>query len=668
MRYFLFLLCIVISSCGKDVQMQDVPLISRDILFGDPDFVQVRMSPDGKYMSYLAPYEGVLNVWVKPMEGGRDPHPVTQDKSRGVRNHAWSYDNTHILYVQDKDGDENWNVFKTNVLTGASENITKKEGVQVRITKGSYKHPKYIIISMNNRDPRFHDPYLLNIESGEMEKIFDNDRYQNIVFDDELKPRIGMRYGDNGDVIYDKNNGDTWIPFVTAALETEDAAVVYPINVVDNTSYWIDSRLGDTGALVKIDMVSEEIIELAQHPKADIETVYSMPKTGEPLGAQYNFTKPGWIFLNPEFEEDIKNIAKKEPLAHIALASWTLDYKKWVVVLHSDQHSAHYYLYDRETKNLTFLLAAKSKLDVSPLVPMHPVIIKAQDNLEMVAYVTLPKWSDPSGKGRPYKPLPMVVMVHGGPWARDNWGLNPYHQWMANRGYAVLSVNFRGSTGFGKRFVRLSHGAWSKEMHQDVLDAVQWAVDNKITSKDKVAILGGSYGGYEVLVALTKNPDDFVCGVDIVGISNLETFIESIPPYWTAELTSAAYRIWGAPLLAADRKERLVERSPIGSVANIKKPLLIAQGANDPRVKQAESDQIVKIMQEKNIPVTYLLYPDEGHGFVKPQNNISFWAAAEQFLAQNLGGRVVPSGDDFAHSSMQILAGVLEDLPIEKKS
>ncbi len=647
--------------------MQDVPMISRDILFGDPEHTQVRLSPDGQYVSYLAPHNGVLNIWVRAIDGAYF-HPITADKGRGICAHNWAYDNTHILYVQDKDGDENWNVFKVDVKTGRAANITKKEGVHVQILKGSYKKPEHIIISMNNRDPRFHDPYLLNITSGEMKKLFDNNRYSNIIFDDDLMPRLGKRYADNGDVVYDKKEGNEWVPFVIAPLESEDAMVVAPLNVMDKKSYWIDSRQGDTGALVEINMKTGMRKELACHPNADIETVCSLPKTGVPFAAQYNYSKTGWIFLNEEFASDIKHIATQESNAHIELVSWTLAYDKWVVALHGDQHSAHYYLYDRQTKDLTFLLAEKPVLDNAPLVPMHPILIKARDGLEMVGYLTLPKWADPDGKGRPKTLVPLVVMVHGGPWHRDSWGLNPYHQWMANRGYAVLSVNFRGSTGFGKRFVRISHGAWSQEMHHDILDSVKWAIENKITSQDQIAILGGSYGGYEVLVALTKNPKDFVCGIDIVGPSNLDTLIENIVPYWTSELAASSHRIWGASLDAPDKKERLHVRSPIHNVKEIMRPLMVAQGANDPRVKKSESDQIVHAMQEQGIPVTYLLYPDEGHGFVRPQNRISFWAAAEQFLAENLGGRFLPAGDDFKKSSVQLISGALEGLVRQQSS
>jgi len=313
------------------------------------------------------------------------------------------------------------------------------------------------------------------------------------------------------------------------------------------------------------------------------------------------------------------------------------------------------YLYDRKAGTLTKLFDQRPKLNSAPLVPMQALELKARDGLTLVSYLSLPPGSDTNNDGRPEKPVPLVLNVHGGPWARDDYGFHPEHQWLANRGYAVLSVNYRGSTGFGKGFINASNKEWAGKMHDDLLDAVQWAVNQKITTADKVAIYGGSYGGYATLVGMTFTPDTFACGVDIVGPSNLNTLLASIPPYWKSFFEEFTTRV-GDPR-TEEGKKLLAERSPLTRVAAIKKPLLIAQGANDPRVKQAEADQIVKAMKDKNLPVTYVLYPEEGHGFGRPTNRTSFYAIAEGFLSQCLGGRYEPIGNDFKGANLKVLEG-----------
>ena len=326
-----------------------------------------------------------------------------------------------------------------------------------------------------------------------------------------------------------------------------------------------------------------------------------------------------------------------------------------------DSGPVRYYLYDRKTKNAKFLFTNRPELENAKLAKMHPQVITSRDGLNLVSYITLPTWTDPDENGRPDKPLPMVLFVHGGPWARDSWGYHSYHQWLANRGYAVLSVNYRGSTGFGKDFINASNFEWAGKMHDDLIDAVDWAVKSRIADKNKVAIMGGSYGGYATLVGLTFTPDTFACGVDIVGPSNLVTLLESIPPYWAPMIEIFAKRV--GDHRTEDGRKLLTERSPLTRVDRITKPLLIGQGANDPRVKQAEADQIVEAMQKKNIPVTYVLYSDEGHGFARPENKTSFNAVAEAFLAKHLGGRNEPMSEDMCAGSTIAIPTGAENIP-----
>jgi dipeptidyl aminopeptidase/acylaminoacyl peptidase len=339
----------------------------------------------------------------------------------------------------------------------------------------------------------------------------------------------------------------------------------------------------------------------------------------------------------------------------VEIVSRSLDDKRWIAAYFHDDAPTGFYLWDRAKKKATFLFSDRSALEGAKLAKMHPVVIKARDGLELVSYLSLPREFDASNSGKPKEPLPMVLFVHGGPWARDQWGLNGAHQWLANRGYAVLSVNFRGSTGFGKKFINAGDHEWAGKMHDDLLDAVKWATSEKIAEPGKVAIMGGSYGGYSTLIGLTFTPDVFACGVDIVGPSNLVTLLNSIPPYWTPMIAEFTHRV--GDHRTEEGKKFLFERSALSRVDAIKKPLLIGQGANDPRVKQAESDQIVKAMQSKRLPVTYVLYPDEGHGFARPENRLSFFAVAEVFLAQHLGGKYLPYGEDFQNSSITVPAG-----------
>ncbi|HVJ80609.1 MAG TPA: S9 family peptidase, partial [Planctomycetia bacterium] len=368
----------------------------------------------------------------------------------------------------------------------------------------------------------------------------------------------------------------------------------------------------------------------------------------------FNYDRNRWKFLDPKVEEDFQALEKLCP-GEITVGSRSLADDKWVVAFLQDAGPVKYYLWDRAKKEGTYLFTNRKSLEGLPLAKMRPTVVKSRDGFDLMCYLTLPVDSASGGAdARPTKPLPMVLLVHGGPWARDAWGFNPIHQLLANRGYAVMSVNFRGSTGFGKKFLNAGNKEWAGKMHTDLLDAVDYAVNQGIADKQKVAIMGGSYGGYATLVGLTFTPDVFACGVDIVGPSNILTLLSTIPPYWAPQVKVFHDRV-GDP---GKEKEFLLSRSPLTHVEKIKKPLLIGQGAKDPRVKQAESDQIVKAMQEKNIPVTYALFPDEGHGFARPENNQSFFAVTDVFLSQHLGGRSEPlSGETFQGSTMQAPAG-----------
>jgi len=666
----------IIMSCKPS--SKEVPLISRDVLFGNPDKVSLQISPDGKHISFLAPVNNVLNVWVGPAGEPEKAEPVTKDTNRGIRIHFWAYTNQHIIYLQDLAGDENWQVHVVNIDTKEDRNLTPFEeipgpdGKPVTLPNGkplrpraqvqavSYKFADEILIGLNNRNPQFHDIYRLNILSGDLKLVQQNDGFLGFQTDDDYNIRFAAQMTPDGGLALLKPDGKGgWQPFDTIPMEDMMTTSPITFDKTGNVLYMIDSRGRDTAALTSVDLKTGEKKLIFENPKADVHRVMMHPveKTIEAVAVEYLRTE--WTVLDESVKGDLEYL-RTVCDGDINVTDRTLDDKFWAVAYVVDDGPVRYYLYDRAGQQARFVFTNRKDLEDVKLSKMHPLIIKSRDGLDLVSYLTLPSWKDPDNDGRPDKPLPMVLYVHGGPWARDSWGLNSTHQWLANRGYAVLSVNFRGSTGFGKAFINAGNLEWAGKMHDDLIDAVNWAVEAGIADKNKVAIMGGSYGGYATLVGLTFTPEVFACGVDIVGPSNLRTLLETIPPYWKPQLELFATRV-GDPR-TEEGKQLLEERSPLTYVDRISKPLLIGQGANDPRVKQTESDQIVKALQEKNIPVTYVLYSDEGHGFARPENRLSFYAVSELFLAKHLGGRAEDIGDDFKGSTIQVPQGV-EQIP-----
>ncbi|RFT14994.1 MAG: Dipeptidyl anminopeptidase [Candidatus Saccharicenans subterraneus] len=652
---------------------KEPPLIARKVLFGNPDKASVQISHDGRYLSFLAPVNGVLNVWVGPADAPEKAQPVTADNNRGIRIYFWAYTNKHIIYAQDLAGDENWQIHVVDITTKEDRNVTPFEeipgpdGKPITLPNGkplrpmaqiqavSHKFPEEILVSLNNRNPQFHDIYRLNILSGDLKLVQQNDSFMSFQTDDDYNLRFAARMTpDGGLALFQPDGKGGWQPFDTIPME--DIMTTSPIGFDRDGQvlYMIDSRGRNTAALISVNLKTGEKKLIFEDPRADVSNIMMHPVEKKVEAVAVEYLRIEWTVLDEKIKSDHEYL-KTVWNGDIYVTDRTLDDKFWVVSYVVDDGPVRYYLYDRENRQARFLFTNRKELENARLSKMHPVVIKSRDGLNLVSYLTLPGWRDPDNDGRPDKPLPMVLYVHGGPWGRDSWGLNPTHQWLANRGYAVLSVNFRGSTGFGKDFINAGNLEWGRKMHDDLIDAVNWAIENKIAEKDRVAISGGSYGGYATLVGLTFTPDVFACGVDVVGPSNLITLLESIPPYWKPQLDMFASRV-GDPR-TEDGRRLLLERSPLTYVDRIKKPLLIGQGANDPRVKQSESDQMVKAMQEKNIPVTYVLFPDEGHGFARPENRLAFGAISELFLARHLGGRAEEIGDEFKGSTIQVPQG-----------
>lgn len=636
--------------------LKDVPLIPRDVLFGNPDRAAPRISPDGQRLAWLAPVEGVLNVWVAPVGDLQAARPVTSDRQRGVRIYFWAYTGKHLLYLQDVGGNENWHVYRVNVETGEVTDLTPLDDVMARIVAVSHRVPEKILVGLNDRNPELHDLYAIDIASGARRMVAENTgNFTRFVVDDDYNVRFAARMTDEGGTLILQPDGSGgWEDFLTIPFEDTMTTELVGFSKDGQTLYLVDSRGRDTGALETYNLQTGEEKAVASDPRADLSDVLMHPTENTPLAVSFEYTRPEWIVLDPSVADDFQRLEKLGRGA-IVVSSQSLDNQLWTVALLADNGPVRYYLYDRKAGEAKFLFVSRQDLEGLPLVPMHPVIIPARDGLKLVSYLSLPPGTDADGDGRPERPVPMVLDVHGGPWARDTWGFDPMHQLWANRGYAVLNVNYRGSTGFGKAFVNAANLEWARKMQDDLVDAVRWAADEKIADPQRVAITGGSYGGYATLVGMTQTPTLFACGVDIVGPSNLVTLLSTIPPYWKPGVQMFRSRV--GDYTTEEGREFLEERSPLNFADRIERPLLIGQGANDPRVKQTEADQIVQAMQKKDIPVTYVLYPDEGHGFVRPPNRLSFYAVAEAFLSRFLGGRYEPIGNALDDSSITVPTG-----------
>jgi len=651
------------SSVASSVPAKEPALIPRSVLFGNPRRAAARVSPNGKWISWLAPVNGILNVWVAPLEDLAAGRAVTDDKLRDIRSYSWAYTGEHILYSQDKAGDENWHLYATDAATGATKDLTPVDGIHAQLENASERFPTEILVGINDRNPQLHDIYRVDVLTGERTLVQENPGVAGFVTDDDYAVRFAVTFTPEGGQTMLSPQRDAegkvvdWTEFLK--IDPEDATSTGPagFDKSGRILYMIDSRNRNTSALTALDLDTQQQTLIAQNELADVGEILSHPteKTIEAVG--FTYARREWQILDPAIREDIAYLETVED-AELIVTSRSLDDRHWTVAYMLDDGPYKFYRYDRAARQAHFLFSSRDDLDRYPLAKMHAPVIESRDGLKLVSYLTLPVGSDPDGDGVPDAPLPLVLDVHGGPWARDDWGYNPTHQWLANRGYAVLSVNYRGSTGFGKQFVNAANREWAGKMHDDLIDAVNWAVDRRIALRDKVAIMGGSYGGYATLVGMTFTPEVFACGVDIVGPSSLVTLLQNVPPYWIPLMPVMERRV--GSVATEEGRGELLERSPLQRVEAIKRPLLIGQGANDPRVTQLEADQIVQAMQAKQISVTYVLYPDEGHGFSGEQNRMSFNAVTEAFLAEHLGGAYEPIGDDFAGSSIHVPAGAAD--------
>jgi len=503
---------------GYEMKKED-NLISREILFGNPDRVVTRINKDGKFLSYIAPKDGVLNIWVAPIDKISEAKVITNEKQRGIRSYFWANDNTHIIYAQDKKGDENWRLYSVNVLNEKQKDLTPSDGVRASVLKLSDKYPNEILILINDRVPEYFDIYRVDIDTGKRELVYENTaQYSSFRADDDFKIRLGYKMLPSGEgEIYLFENGDIGKSKLFQKISTEDMLTTAPLHISsDGTKLFMSDSAGrNTSALIEVDLSTNTRKVIYENDKADIDDYIVDTKSKMIQGVATNYLRKDWMIIDSKIALDLEYLKEIED-GDLEIVSRTYEDDKWVVVFSKSDSPSKYYLYDRTQRKAQFLFISNTSQEGLPFSKMYPHRIKSRDGLDLVSYLTIPRWLD-DGKGIPSKTVPLVIHVHGGPNARDSWGFSSEVQWLANRGYAVLNVNYRGSTGFGKNFSNAGDGEWARKMQDDLADGVQWAIDNKVTQKDKIVIMGGSYGGYAVLVGMTMTPDMYVAGIDIVA-------------------------------------------------------------------------------------------------------------------------------------------------------
>jgi dipeptidyl aminopeptidase/acylaminoacyl peptidase len=650
-------LAIVVSSFALASQASAEParpLVPRALLFAEPERTSVQLSPDGSQVAYVAPSGGVQNLWVAAPGDPSKARPLTRLTAGTIEGLRWSSSGRHIAFLHDGTGEEEYRLHSVDLATGIDQTLTP-EGSRAEFMHGCSAAGDRLLVQLYARDPRYGDLYLYDLKSGASTLAFRNTDHGHMFADCTLKPRVGDRERPGG--------GYDWVRLDRSdrpqlfSVGHDDARFTEPLTMLaDGRSLlMLDSRGRDTAALAMLDLTTSQHRILGGNDQADVTDVLVSADGRQPLAFRTEYLKPKWHGLTPEVRLRLDRIS-----GHLGGEAFEVDGQSdgdrvWLIREVRSHKPARYYSYDAVADTMSLLFSAQPVLEELELAPVHPLVIQASDGLSLPSYLTLPPGSDLDGNGRPERPVPLVLFPHGGPWWRDYYEYQRYRQFLADRGYAVLNVNFRGSTGFGKRHLNAGDLEWAGRVHQDLIDSVDWAIENGVAIRDKVAIMGGSHGGYATLVGLAFTPDRFACGVDFFGPSSLETAMEALPKTLTAIRADMVRRMGDAD--TEEGRNLLRAHSPLTRAASIRKPLLVEQGGRDPRVKQAESDQIVAAVKANGTPVAYLLYPDEGHGFARPANRASFFTAAEVFLARCLGGRAEPPGADSQGSSVQVLEG-----------
>ncbi len=681
-RVMIGLLGVLIAACGgkRDAVVNDItgadPLIPFELLLAQPRYQAPKLSPDGTRIVLLGDYKGVPNLMLAGVDNPGALTPLTRDSGRGLQwstiwsepTFRWMPNNTHVVYLRDDAGDENWTLYSVAVDSGETRQLTPAEGVRVRGLQLSSKFPDEVLFSMNDRDPAAADYYRVNVKSGELVHITSAKPFIFKLFDHDFRPRLALSLNDRLDRIFYVATDDGWVQkrIINAsdgesmnsnAIDDFGGAVF----AIDNQSLLAFSSQGlDTTALVRYSLPEVTQTVIALEPGVDVKQATVHPATLQPQAYVKHFTAKQWVAIDPAVKGDFEFLTSAHR-GELAIESRSADDRRWLVSYTRPEFPTTYYLYARGDRKLVKLWVSNPDLAALKLSGMHPIVTKSSDGFDLVSYITYPSWVEVNDKGIPKQPQPTITIIHGGPSdERAQYGFAPLAQWITNRGYALFIVNFRGSPGFGKAFMDAQNGEWGGAMHRDVIEQVQYLVDNKMADPARLGVFGGSYGGYATLVAMTMTPDVFECGVAVVGPANLETFMDpaTMPPDWSID---ALARRVGDPRTAAGRK-LLRERSPINHAHRTKGDVLVVQGDNDIRVPTRESDQIVAAMEKAGVDVTYLLYPDEGHGLIRQENNSAFMAVTEVFFGECLGGRYEPLGDRLEGSSTQVPTGV-EHIP-----
>ena len=674
-RYFyaaalLLAAAIAIASSSAAAQNGLPPLIDREIFFGNPEIASAQISPDGKFIAFRKPYKDTMNLWVKKAEEPFDKaRLITAETKRPIRGYFWSRDSKYVLFVNDFGGDENFNVYAVDPTAAAAagsevpvtRNLTDMKKVRALIYNVPRSSPDTIYVGLNNRDARWHDLYALSLSSGERKLLRENtERYDGYNFDNAGKLRLATRTTEKGDNEILRLDADGKSAMIYSCTVFESC---YPIRFhKDNKRVYLISNKGDVDltrlVLFDPETSKEETVESDPLKRVDLSNARFSDVTDELQLTQYVDDKPRLYFKDKAAEADYNLVKNKMGGKEVSFGSSTSDEMKFIVTAWSDTEPGETYLLDRKTKELTKQFRIRERLPREALAEVKPVRYKSSDGLEIPAYLTLPR-------GVAAKNLPTIIMPHGGPWARDGWGYASYAQFAANRGYAVLQPNFRGSTGYGKKFLDAGNKQWGDKMQDDITWGVKYLVEQGITDPKRVGIWGGSYGGYATLAGITFTPDLYAAAVAEVAPSNLITLLETIPPYWESGRV-IFYKRMGDPN-SPEGKAQLMRQSPLTHAGKIKTPLLITQGANDPRVNKRESDQIVLALRERNYPVEYLLAPDEGHGYARPVNNMAVLAAAERFLSKHLGGRFQESMPPDVAERLKVLTVNVKELSLVTK-
>lgn len=628
--------------------MSPHPLIPRRSLFGNPDRAYALISPDGGQLASLAPVDGIMNIIVTPASAPETATPVTHESGRGIGHCAWAFDGHSLVYLGDRDGNEQWHLYRVYLDGGDVLDLTPGEG-RARLLDISARYPGEVLVEVQSADPGSAGIFRITLADGTRTRVPAVPEFQRLLWAD-FRPWLGVRPQADGGSEWYRPVGDDWRSWLQ--VPAADNLTTFPLAcAADGRLYLVDSRDRDTAALCCIDPDSGARRVLYADPRADVSDVLLDGRSRQPLAVAVTWARKEWHALDAGVAAEFDYL-RGRCHGDISLASRTPDDRHWIVGYQADTTPTRFYHFDRQRREAVYLFGNSAQLDALPLLPMQSHTVTTRDGLAMTAYLTLPDSAS--------RPLPLMLLVHGGPWERDQWGFQPWHQWLANRGYAVLSVNYRGSTGFGKAFTNAGDREWGRAMQDDLLDAVDWTIDQGIADADRIGIMGSSYGGYACLAGLAFTPERFACGVDLMGPSHLVSLLESIPPQWQSQRELFRQRV--GDHTTPDGRRQLEARSPLAHAERICKPLLISQGAHDPRVPREESDRMVAALQAAGVPVVYLLFPDEGHGLARPANRLALCAIAEAFLGKYLGGAAEPAGDDLAGSSVQILSGA-EYLP-----